>query len=161
MKKASVESDAFKRSPKTSREVLHPEQYITRAFVAPEFKDDVLESPKEGARPIFTDTVGEFIASAMLGATLSSQTRGEECASGWKRDRIGVFESDKGTRTVSWVSEWDSSGEAQEFYECSREMLKVPYQRDVHETLTAVSPTKKMKVAVKDRMVVVGVEVSP
>jgi len=152
-------NDAFNRPPKTTREVLHPEQYITRAFVPSEFKDDALEAPKERSRPIFTDTVGEFVVSAMLGAALSSQTRGEECSTGWKRDRVGVFEGDKGTRAISWVSEWDSSGEAQEFYECYREMLKVAYQRDVHETLAPVSPTKKMKVALKERVVVVGVEV--
>lgn len=155
----SAINEAFVRPPVTSREILHPEQYMTRAF-APKPLDvkDITES--EGASsPLFTDTVGEFAIASLLGDALSSQTRGEECAQGWSRDRIGVFK-DGDKRAITWMSEWDTEGEAREFSECYREMLKGRYQKDVQAEFLAVTHAKSMRVIIESKRVSVGVKVA-
>lgn len=149
---------AFSNPPKSSREVLHPEQYINRSFVPRELPRDEVERPNEKVSPIYADTVGEFAVSALLGTALSSKQRGAACAEGWRRDRVVVFNGDGQKRFVSWMSEWDSQDESTEFYECYREMLKVRYQKDVGSDFVSVSPTKAMKIARSERRVSVLAE---
>jgi len=138
---------AFSKPPRTSREILHPEQYVNRSFVPEELARDQVERPVELSSPIYEDTVGEFAVSALLGTALSSRQRGAACAEGLRRDRVVIFKGEASTRFVSWMSEWDSQEETGEFYECYREMLKVRYQKDVGGELVSVTPTKRMKIA--------------
>lgn len=152
-------NDAFARPPSTSREILHPEQYITRAFMPQGLDVRDVEESVGVSSPLFSDTVGEFVISALLGEALSSQTRGEECAQGWRRDRIAVFK-DGDMRTLSWMSEWDSEEEAREFSECYREMLKGRYQKDVQGVFVTVAPGKSMRVVLEATRVSVSVKVA-
>ncbi len=138
---------AFSKPPRTSREILHPEQYVNRSFVPEELARDQVERPVELSSPIYEDTVGEFAVSALLGTALSSRQRGAACAEGLRRDRVVIFKGEASTRFVSWMSEWDSQEDTGEFYECYREMLKVRYQKDVGGELVSVTPTKRMKIA--------------
>jgi hypothetical protein len=144
---------AFSNPPKSSREVLHPEQYINRSFVAQELPRDEVEQPNEKASPIYADTVGEFAVSALLGTALSSKQRGAACAEGWRRDRVIIFKGESDKRFVSWTSEWDSQDESTEFYECYREMIKARYQKDVGGEFVSVSPAKAIKISRSERRV--------
>ena len=154
-------NDAFLKPPKSSREVLHPEEFVARAFVPVELSTKQVERPAFRASLEYSDIVGEFVISSLLGESLRSQSRGEECAQGWVRDRVAVFSGGKARRVVSWMSEWQSSEEAEEFFECYREMLKVRYKRDVREELIPVSAQKKMKITRRDLKISVVVEVVP
>ena len=149
---------AFSQPPKTSRQILHPEQYVTRSFIPEEMPLDEVERPADGATRIYDDTVGEFSISALLGGALSSKERGAACAQGWRRDRVAIFKGGKGERFISWMSEWDSKGEALEFEECYREMLKVRYQKDVGGDFVSATLRKRMKVTRVDDRVSVVVE---
>lgn len=152
-------NDAFVRPPVTSREILHPEQYITRVFRPNPLDVKDIEESVGASSPLFTDTVGEFVIASLLGDALSSQARGEACAQGWRRDRIAVFK-DGDERTLSWMSEWDSEEEAREFSECYREMLKGRYQKDVQGVFLAVAPGKSMRVVLEATRVSVSVKVA-
>ena len=138
---------AFSKPPRTSREILHPEQYVNRSFIPENLPRDQVERPVELSSPIYEDTVGEFAVSALLGTALSSNQRGAACAEGLRRDRVVIFKGEGSARFVSWMSEWDSQEDSAEFYECYREMLKVRYQRDVSGELVSVAPTKRMKIS--------------
>jgi hypothetical protein len=155
----SALNEAFLRPPKSSREVLHPEEFISRSFVPGELSTEEIERPAAKTSLDYADTVGEFVISAILADALTSQSRGEECAQGWKRDRVAAFSGDAGAHFISWMTEWESSTEAGQFFECYREMLKVRYKRDVHEDLVPVSLHKKMKIARHDLRISVVVEV--
>ena len=152
-------NEAFLRPPKSSREVLHPEEFTSRSFVPVELSTEEIEQPAAKTSLDYADTVGEFVISAILGDALNSQSRGEECAQGWVRDRVAVFSGGKARRVVSWMSEWETSDKAERFIECYREMLKVRYKRDVREDLIPVSLQKKMKLARHDLRISVVVEV--
>lgn len=153
-------NEAFVKPPKSSREVLHPEQFVTRSFVPVELSTEQVERPTFRTSLEYSDIVGEFVISSLLGESLGSESRGEECAHGWVQDRVAVFSGEKAQRVVSWMSEWETSEEAEQFFECYREMLKVRYKRDVREELIPVSLQKKMKIARHDQRVSVVVEVS-
>lgn len=153
-------NEAFSNPPKTTREILHPEQYVHRSYRPDELPEDEVERPAGTATRIYGDTVGEFATSALLGSALSSKQRGAACAEGWRRDRVVVFQGEGRKRFVSWMSEWDSSEESAEFYECYREMLKVRYHKDVGEELAPVTLGKRMKISLSERRVSVLVELS-
>jgi hypothetical protein len=138
---------AFSNPPKSSREILHPEQYVNRSFIPEELPREEVERPNETASLMYADTVGEFAVSALLGAALSSKQRGAACAEGWRRDRVVIFSAEGTKRFVSWMSEWDSKDDANEFHECYREMLKVRYQKDVGRELVEVKPGKRMSIS--------------
>ena len=151
---------AFSKPPRTSREILHPEQYVNRSFLPEELPRGQVERHAERLSSVYEDTVGEFAVSALLGSALSSKQRGAACAEGWRRDRVVVFKGQGSERFVSWMSEWDSQEESAEFYECYREMLKVRYQKDVGGQFVSVTPAKRIKIARSDRRVSVVVELS-
>ena len=149
----SAINGAFSNPPKTTREILHPEQYVNRSFLPEELSREDVERPAEKASPIYADTVGEFAVSALLGTALSSKHRGAACAEGWRRDRVMIFKGESNKRFVSWTSEWDSQDESTEFYECYREMLKARYQKDVGSEFVSVSPAKAIKISRSGRRV--------
>jgi len=144
---------AFSHPPTTSREVLHPEQYVNRWFIPEQLPRQDVERPVEKASPIYADTVGEFAVSVLLGTALSSKHRGAACAKGWRRDRVIIFKGESDKRFVSWTSEWDSQDESIEFYECYREMVKARYQKDVGSEFVSVSPAKAIKISRSERRV--------
>jgi len=156
----SAVNTAFSNPPKTSREILHPEQYVNRSFIAEELPHEQVEGPVERSTSIYEDTVGEFAVSALLGSALSSKQRGAACAEGWRRDRVVISRGEGSARFVSWMSEWDSEDESAEFYECYREMLKIRYQKDVGGEFVSVAPSKRMKITRSDRRVSVVVELA-
>jgi len=151
---------AFANPPQTSREILHPEQYVNRSFLYEELPREQVERPVERSTSVYEDTVGEFAVSALLASALSSKQRGAACAEGWRRDRVVIFKGEGSARFVSWRSEWDSQEDSAEFYECYREMLKVRYQKDVSGDLVSITPSKRMKISRSDRRVSVVVEVA-
>jgi hypothetical protein len=157
----SALNEAFQRPPKSSREVLHPEEFISRSFEPGELSADLVEQPVARSSREYEDTIGEFVIAALLGDALGSERRGEECAQGWRRDRVAVLKGEMGQRFVSWMSEWDSVEEAAQFFECYREMLKVRYKRDVHSERISVSAKKRVSVAHGERRVSVVIEVVP
>jgi hypothetical protein len=144
---------AFSNPPKTTREILHPEQYVNRSFIPEELSREDVERPVDKASPIYADTVGEFALSALLGTALSSKPRGAACAEGWRRDRVIIFKGEGDKRFVSWMSEWDSKDESTEFYECYREMVKTRYQKDVGSELVEVAPGKRMRISSSEHRV--------
>jgi hypothetical protein len=144
---------AFSNPPKTTREILHPEQYVNRSFIPEELPRDQVERPVERSSSIYEDTVGEFAVSALLGGALSSNQRGAACAEGWRRDRVVISKGKGSARYVSWMSEWDSKDESNEFYECYREMVKTRYQKDVGSELVEVAPGKRMKITSSEQRV--------
>ncbi|MEY4668023.1 MAG: hypothetical protein RL518_722 [Pseudomonadota bacterium] len=151
---------AFSSPPKTSREIVHPEQFVDRSFLPQPLPVDQVESPRERTTRLYSDTVGEFAVSALLGVALSSKERGARCAQGWRRDRLAIFQEENRNRVVSWMSEWESNNESVEFYDCYRELLNIRYQRDVRDKFVAVSPRKRIKISRSGVRVSVVVELS-
>jgi len=100
--------------PRTSREVLHPQEYFTRTFQAETFED----AKPEGA--IAAEHLGEFHWRYLVGA---------DAATGWVNDRAIIFKDGR----VQIETKWESPERATSFASAYEAFLN---QRGVAATIT-------------------------
>jgi hypothetical protein len=107
---------AYSRLPTTSREILHPEEFISGSF-APSIPHPP-ELPGYSATrspPLYIDTLGEFGISSILSGEDSSRPLAADAARGWVGDLVGVFPIKDGKQTVSWITRWESVTDRERF----------------------------------------------
>ena len=115
---------AFKRPPRSSEEILHPEKYFTSGASFRLINEAALRqvlAPNTAAL-VYQDVLGEFSISALLSAYIQDRGSVADAAQGWGGDRVGIFEAD-GQRSVIWVSAWDSPKDAEQFATLYRQAL--------------------------------------
>jgi hypothetical protein len=117
--------EAYKRVPTTSREILHPEDYLSGSFVPKIPDDSELTSSASGASLEYTDVLGEFGISSLFRGAAITKDRGALAAKGWVGDKLGVFKSAGGLRSIVWLTRWESEEDAKEFANLYREYAKV------------------------------------
>ena len=109
--------EAFKRPPRSTEEILHPEKYFLNKKDFIDIKDHELRSEhlEEGFEVDYSDTFGEFGISAMLSTCNSATETAASASEGWGGDRIGILK--KGSeKSVLWKLHWDTEEDAREFY---------------------------------------------
>ncbi len=106
---------AFRNLPRSTEEILHPEQYLngkrtseTLEAITPE--GIALRAPT----PVFADTLGEFVISTLLGGWIPT-LRASSAAAGWGGDRVALYEKESGGQILTWNTKWDSAKDADEF----------------------------------------------
>lgn len=121
---ASID-DAFRRPPRSTEEILHPEKYddLKPDFIA--FTDKDVDGDDKA---IYHDTYGEFLISALLGMTSMDKLKVSKAAAGWGGDRMCVIETN-GKRKVRWILNWDTEQDAQEFIDLYEPALKNKYPK--------------------------------
>lgn len=114
----------FKRPPRSTEEILHPEKYYTAGpdFKVVQLKDFLPLSVgtsviKSDAAVLYEDVVGEFATSILIGEVSGDKRLASKVAQGWGGDRVAVFENTIGERYLVWASNWDTEADAQEFKE--------------------------------------------
>lgn len=119
---------AYSRLPKSTEEILHPEKYLANQKDFIEFSDQDLKTAAQSETlPVYTDTVGEFAVTAIIGSALkNNRAAASEIGKGWGGDRIGVF-GGEGKHTVVWLMNWDTEKDAEEFEAGYKNMLKKTY----------------------------------
>lgn len=114
---------AFKSTPRTSREILHPEEYLQRSFrSAIPRADEVIPG-----RLVYSDVLGEFGISSIFAGRPSQKLLGVKAAVGWMGDRAVIVEQSNATRVVGWLTRWETSQDAAEFCQIYREYLEYRY----------------------------------
>jgi hypothetical protein len=109
---------AYSRLPTSTKEILHPELYLSGKQVYSKVQDLL---PPEHVRlksnePIFSDRLGEFITATFLGAWISP-IQASKVAAGWAGDRLSLYiKEDSETRVLVWATLWGSNEEAKEFF---------------------------------------------
>jgi hypothetical protein len=152
-------NEAFHRPPGSSREVLHPAEYLRGAPQPVEPTVDSLRDPGSNRSFEHTDSLGEFTIVAFLEAGGIEQNAARQAAQGLRGDLVGVSMR-KGTDCdVVWRTEWDSPEDARDFASRYKEFLKTRYQREFGGDFVQVSPRKRMKVWQSPQDAVVIVEV--
>jgi hypothetical protein len=114
---------AYKRIPKSSREILHPEEYLSGSFTPAIPEDAELKNGIEGESLDYTDVLGEFGISSLFTGSAATRDRAALAAQGWVGDKLGVFTAADKTKRIKWLTRWESERDAQEFLGLYREFL--------------------------------------
>ena len=82
-----------------------------------------------GAKPDYSDRLGEFIVSSMLGLWLPRNTA-SAAASGWQGDRARFFTlPEAGTVCLIWTSNWQTPEQADRFFQALSEGYEKRFQQ--------------------------------
>jgi hypothetical protein len=142
---------AYGRVPTTTREILHPEEYVAASFSAHIPLDAELEAAPEGVNPVYTDVLGEFGVSTLFRGVTATKDRGPSAAAGWVGDKLGVFPASGGTQIVSWLTRWESEGDAREFATLYREYLESLYSISMGQGETTLSKSRRARLTQRGR----------
>jgi hypothetical protein len=96
--------------PRTTREILHPEEYFARTFRPEPF----LAQPAVPGPTLTVEHLGEFHWAYLVGAPN---------ARGWVDDRVTIAQNAECHPTVLVETEWDSEEAAQRFYSAYVKLL--------------------------------------
>jgi hypothetical protein len=123
---------AFARLPTSTEEILHPDIYLAGKKDYQEF--DPPKPPPGVAlvseKPVFSDRLGEFTISTLLGSFLPPQ-RASIAASGWGGDSLALYElKDAEHALLVWELRWDSVNDAEEFFDALTAAYVVRYESD-------------------------------
>ncbi len=107
--------DAMFRSPPDSTEqILHPEKSLHPRDLPSIVERGLLDDPgTPGLRRVKTNSMGEFQIRLLLGG--AADQGAADAAAGWDGDLYAIDEGPGGAKTLTWVSVWDSGGDAASF----------------------------------------------
>lgn len=141
---------AYARVPSTTREILHPQEYVTRSFVPSIPEANELAGAPAGVVAEYTDVLGEFGISALFRGVAQTKDRGTAAAAGWLGDRVGVFPAQQGVRVISWLTRWESESDAREFAVLYREYLGGLHNTTMGEGETALGVHRRAIITQRD-----------
>lgn len=150
---------SFRHPPRSSREVLHPAEYLhgSTALVVPTVASLVMGDSTRTFE--HTDSLGEFTILAMLEAGGLGQSAARRAAQGLRGDLVGVSIQADGTFEVVWRTVWDSHEDAKSFAQAYKAFLESRYGKEIREENTEMTHRKSMSLRVlpEDATVVVSV----
>jgi hypothetical protein len=114
--------DVFRRPPRSSEQVLHPEKYLANESPR-DVELGVEEFAEEGWRLTATTPLGEVGVRGLLMAGVHEE-EAKRAAAGWGGDRSFLFERDAHAPLFVWKSVWDTGRDAQEFFRAYNTMLQ-------------------------------------
>ena len=111
---------AFRRAPRSTEEILHPEKYLIakQDFEKIDAASLIPKNVPAGLQPSYQDSLGEFSISTLLANFVTDKNVAALAAAGWGGDTVAVFEDKTaGKRYVAWKTLWDSEKDADEFFQ--------------------------------------------
>ncbi len=111
-------NDAYRRPPRSTEEVLHPEKYLAgddppRSVSLPDLQPVL----GEGWALVEQDVMGELVLRTVLTHTLQDGAWAERAAAGWGGDRYQLWRDEDGNLLLLARTLWDSEADAAEFAE--------------------------------------------
>lgn len=151
--------EAYRRPPQSTREILHPEEYLSGRLqleIPTETDLKLGELGKEKADSIeYSDVIGEFgIASLFSTSAVAADARARASV-GWKGDRLAVYAERDGRRTVRWLTRWESERDAEEFRHAYSLFLEDRYKTRLSAGEVALSNAKSIEIRVSQREVMI------
>lgn len=121
----------FRNPPSSTEEILHPEKYGSskRDYSEIPVAEVLAESGFADQESLYSETMGEFLISALLGSTIGNKPLASEAASGWGGDRVVVVNGKTGSGTYAavWMTKWDTAGDASQFSDVLQRALRVRF----------------------------------
>lgn len=154
---------AYKAPPQSTREVLHPEEYLAGSFKA-EIPTPAEVSALHGtnnnlATVEYSDVVGEFGISSLLSNSVAQADSRSKAAVGWKGDRLVVYRGGERVRIVRWLTRWESEQDAREFQEAYAAFVEDRYKIRPGEKEVSLSPSKSLEIHIEKREVLIQIKV--
>ncbi len=111
-------SEAFKKLPLSSEQIMHPEKYFSYEAPVKVTLPDVNKLLGSGWTRVEDDVNGEWGYYLILDQFLNDAAYSKNAAAGWAGDRFMLYEQ-PGTNNlvVAQMTVWDSPQDAQEFFE--------------------------------------------
>jgi len=105
----------FNDPPRSTSEILHPEEYRLRHNRSVSISSEELDLPAQ-SKIVYQDTIGEFGIVALLSNYISDGALVSRAAAGWQADRAVQYQrSDSEKLATVWVSRWENTAQAREF----------------------------------------------
>ena len=127
----------YKNAPISMNQILHPYRISAvktldkTAIAQPqEFLKEV-ELPG-GWKKVYNNRLGEFYLLVSLRQFLDKDTA-EQAVSGWKNDRIALYEKDKNQRLVALQTQWNNSDEMKVYLGAFKNWLKKRYPQMISQ----------------------------
>ena len=142
----------YKYPPLSTEQVLHPEKYLESPDPPTRINlGDLSTLFSSEWREIENDTLGELMIQCLFKEFLGAKAAAA-VADGWDGDRFVAYQRGEEVAFL-WVTVWDSSSDAQEFFDSYHEVLSVKYD---------VRPSEKDRFYIEKRdnlvLVVEGLE---
>lgn len=151
---------AYARPPNSTREILHPSEYLVKSFTPNIPQPSEIEGASSDYLPEYLDVVGEFGVSSLLSNGAKTKKLGPTAASGWVGDKLGVFPEKDRKRLVSWKTRWESGGDAREFYDAYRALIEEKYHKAISDSFTELTTDKSIRAVIQGTEVSVQIVVS-
>lgn len=102
----------LEQMPVSSEQVMHDDRFFLN-------RDDptTITLPPPPGKVIYENDLGEFETRLFLFQHLKDRDAAYRGAAGWDGDRYVLFESGRGGEGLAWVSVWDTSVDAAEFFD--------------------------------------------
>jgi len=132
---------AFCRPPLSTEQVIHPERFLEQRddpvlINLPDMKPVLGEKWSE----LMTNVVGEFNIRVLFDV-YDMGTIGKFASEGWDGDQFRAYLNEpEGTVFIAWMTTWDSTQDAREFYDAYRSLFDRKYRRSLRGVETREKP---------------------
>ena len=120
-------SGAFKKLPKSTEQILHPEKYFQNEPPVRVAPIDLSSYLGKGWRRIDHDVNGEFGFTLILKEHLASPAQVARASAGWAGDRYAIYRGPRNQSLFAQVCLWDSEADAQEFFDAYSARTDIRY----------------------------------
>ncbi|AGA25821.1 hypothetical protein [Singulisphaera acidiphila] len=141
----SALSEAYKRPPLSTEQILHPEKYQAKPDSPTAIDLGKLEAG-EGWKELGRNVVGEMQLGILL-----RRHGGKKAAAGWDGDRFAVFEGPNERLGLVWFSTWDTEEDAREFERGYADFQKTKVADEAEGAAEAVQKLAKEAVPLIER----------
>jgi hypothetical protein len=132
-------SEAFKKLPQSSEQILHPEKYFSNEAPVQVSLPDLNRLLGSGWTRVDDDVNGEWGFYLIIDQFLNDTAHSKAAAAGWSGDRFALYEEPKsGALFVAQMSVWDTADDAKEFYDAyaKRTLRRYPNAKAVDASNT-------------------------
>jgi hypothetical protein len=154
----------YKDAPVSMNQILHP----YRSFAAQKEEDNVIADKQDFLnevrvpaewKKVYSNHLGEFYLLLSLRQFLDKDTA-EQAASGWKKDRITLYENDKNQKLVLLRTKWTSLADMKVYLGAFKDWLKKRYpqmtsrEKDQESFITTPEGSFYLKPVIDELLVV-------
>lgn len=134
-------SEAYKRLPLSSEQILHPEKYLAYEVPTRIALPEVRSLLGVGWKKLDYDVNGEWSYYLILDEFLNAPAESKRAAAGWGGDRYAVYQgTGVGQVFMTQLSAWDTAEDARQFFDAYVKRTKLRYPKAKAKSVGTQSP---------------------